>query len=457
MTGKKITPAQKKPLEELGEVFPKYEKARIQDVEDALHELVEWEDLDNDKAQDLFNWFVRSRVIDYKAGSRKPEENIHEFLEIMRSEAIKCRYNMMTHREEIICDKWNHNEVIGLAEENRIYQVEETVRKYKFPYKSVKKYLKLGATPYHPVLDWINSKEWDKKDRFEELFNTLNLQNENKELAKVYLWKWSLAGCRAILTQHGFVSENVLILKGDQAAGKTQWLTKLAPLGFVKTGLQLNPANKDSVLEATSVWIAELGEFDGTTTKSATAILKAFLSKRVDNIRKPYGIAEELIPRKTLFCGSVNTESFLVDDTGNRRYWVLEVGEINHTHKIDMQQYWAQAMETALLDKEKQPHWLEKDEMKMQGLESKKFRDLHPLCQKILKVEYQLTAESYDPSAIADLIDEKSLKPHESKVIKQFMVSEMGWSIRNRGGRQYFLVNPNVYAPKQGEEDEAPF
>lgn len=49
MTGKKIILATKQPLEELGEVFLKYEKARIQDVEDALHELVEWEDLDNEK------------------------------------------------------------------------------------------------------------------------------------------------------------------------------------------------------------------------------------------------------------------------------------------------------------------------------------------------------------------------------------------------------------------------
>ncbi len=35
MTGKKITPTPKKPLEELEELFPKYKQARIQDVEDA--------------------------------------------------------------------------------------------------------------------------------------------------------------------------------------------------------------------------------------------------------------------------------------------------------------------------------------------------------------------------------------------------------------------------------------
>ena len=197
------------------------------------------------------------------------------------------------------------------------------------------------------------------------------------------IWKWCLSGCRAIISQEGFVSENVLILKGDQGAGKTKWLTNLAPKDCVKTGIQLNPSNKDSVLEATSVWIAELGEFDGTTSKSDTASLKAFLSKRIDYVRRPYGVAEEMIPRKSIFCASVNSDTFLVDDTGNRRYWTLEIGEANEKHGIDMQQLWRQVMETAILDKEEYPHWLTKEEAKIQDNESNKFRDLPPLCQKI--------------------------------------------------------------------------
>ena len=445
------------PLDELKELIEDYKECRIPDIEDSLNELVDWEELSSEKAQELLMFFVKSRVLEYRARKMTPEENVHEFLEILSQEHIRCMYNMMTHREEIICDKWTHNEVIGLAEEQRIYKVEETIKKYQFPTKSVKKYLKLGATPYHPVLDWINQKEWDGVDRFDDLFVSLDVKNENQDLAKVYFWKWCLSGCRAILTQHGFISENVLILKGDQGAGKTQWLTALAPLGFVKTGLQLNPNNKDSVLEATAVWIAELGEFDGTTSKNDTAILKAFLSKRVDNIRKPYAIAEELIPRKTIFCGSVNSDTFLVDDTGNRRYWILEIGSTTFKHGIDMQQFWKQVMETAVLDIEEYPHWLSKEEAKMQDIESNKFRDLHPICQKILKIESQLIDELYTTQEIASLIEHESLKPHESRTIKQFMISELGWSQRAKGGNRYWLVNPDVYVPSKSEDSEALF
>lgn len=447
----------KKPLDELEELISDHHKLDIPDIEDALNELVEWEELSNEKAQELLKWCVKARVIKYRKKELKPEENVLEFLEIMSQEGIHCMYDMMAHREAIICDKWVHNEVIGLAEEQRIYMVEEVLKKYRFPTKSVRKYLKLGAKPFHPVYDWIMSEEWDGEDRFEQLFRSLDVLNENQELAKVYFWKWSLSGCRAILTQHGFVSENVLILKGSQGAGKTKWLENLAPKDCVKTGLQLNPSNKDSVLEATSVWIAELGEFDGTTSKNDTAILKAFLSKRVDNIRKPYGIAEEMIPRKTVFCGSVNSDTFLVDDTGNRRYWILEIGETNHKHGINMQQYWRQVMETAILDVEEHPHWLTKEEAKMQDIESSKFRDLNPLCQKILKIEAELIDEKYTTQEIASLIEHDNLKPHESRVIKQFMISELKWTQRAKGGNRYWLINPNVHVPNKGEDSEVPF
>ena len=457
MTGKKLIPTQNAPLDELEELFPKFKQARIQDVEDALSELVEWgDDLDNEKAQELFSWFVKSRVIEYKAGTRKPEENIHEFLEIMDREGVKCRYNMMTHREEIICSKWEHNAVIGLAEENNIYQVEETVRKYKFPYQRVKKYIKLAATPYHPAYDWINSKEWDKKDRFEELFNSLNVKNENKKLAKVYLWKWSLAGCRAILTQEGFVSENVLIFKGLQAAGKTKWLTGLAPLGCVKTGLQLNASNKDSVLEANSTWINELGEFDGMTRKVDHALLKAYLSKSYDDIRRPYAHTEDRIPRKTSFCASVNNDSFLVDDTGNRRYLVIETGDIiDSDHGIDMQQYWAYYIHLARTVATK--HWLEDDIKKLQRKQAEKFRQLDPICESFLMKQDELWKEEYfTKELITETTGIENPNQHQCKVLKQFLIRELSWKQRPIGQGRYLWQNPN-YKLNKGEPDAKPF
>ena len=57
---------------------------------------------------------------------------------------------------------------------------------------------------------------------------------------------------------------------------------------------------------------------------------------------------------------------------------------------------------------------------------------------KILKIEDQLTGKVFTQE-IASLIDMESIKPHESKVIKQFMLNDLGWTQSNKG--KAILVN----------------
>ena len=445
----------KSPIDEIRDLIPDYQDLKIKEFEDQIDDLIQFENLDFEVAIELTKWFVKSRVIECYKGKRKPEENILEFIEILEMNSIQSKYNIMTHRGEIIADKWKSQTVIGQAEEEKIYRVEEVVKQYGWNIKTVPKYLKLSATPYHPVYDWITSKEWDGKDRFEDVFTSIDCLNDDLKLAKVYFWKWSIAGCRAILTQDGFVSENILVFKAKQGAGKTRWLTSLAPKGFIKSGLNLNPSNKDSVMEATAIWICELGELDTTTRKADAGALKAFFSKSEDNFRRPYGIAEEIIPRKTIFCASVNNDSFLVDDTGNRRYWILEIGETNNKHGIDMQQYWAQVMATAIKDEELYPHWLDKEESELQDNESEKFRQLDPLCETLIEKIDMLYEEEYTATKILQEIHEiPNPKPHECKVIVQFLSTKKGWGKRPKGKGIHVLVNPNYKLGNKGYEED---
>ena len=56
----------KTPLDELEELISDHHKLDIPDIEDALNELVSWEDLSNEKAQELLKWCVKARVIKYR-------------------------------------------------------------------------------------------------------------------------------------------------------------------------------------------------------------------------------------------------------------------------------------------------------------------------------------------------------------------------------------------------------
>ena len=281
MTDKKITQIKEKPklVASLKEIIPDYKKLTADDLINAIWQKVNYGKHDSNHLIDLYECEISRRLDEARKDNKKPEVSLNIFRSLIKKAEIKILQNMMTHRVEIKSEHLKSVEVSGLAEENKVLMIREICRMYNFPANLAIEYIKLCAEPYHPVVEWLGEVKWDHTKRFDALYESLNCQNENQELAKQFLWKWSLQAVRAVLGDKGQASELVLILKGEQAAGKTRWFRNLAPEDFMKTGMQLNPNNKDSVLEACSAWIVELGEFDGMTRKVDHANLKAFLSK----------------------------------------------------------------------------------------------------------------------------------------------------------------------------------
>lgn len=202
---------------------------------------------------------------------------------------------------------------------------------------------------YHPMQEWIDSHKWDGKDRIGDLVATVPVEDANQW--GVYLRKWMFQVCEAVYGEDGncYSLPHVLVFTGAQGLGKTSWLKTLAPKDFVCTEaeLALNTANaKDSLIHVLGYPIVELGEIDSSFKKSDVSALKVMLSRPVDEIRRPYARAPEKNKRRTVFFGTVNHEEFLVDQSGSRRFWPVNVtGLINIKHGIDVGQLWAQVAE----------------------------------------------------------------------------------------------------------------
>lgn len=198
----------------------------------------------------------------------------------------------------------------------------------------------------NPVKDWIKSRPWDGVDRFEALLGTITLADGYPpELLRVLLHRWLLSAVAAALMEEGFRSRGVLVFIGRQGIGKTAWQMRLVPLElvsrFIKVDHLLDAHNKDSLIGAISHWIVELGELDSSFKKDV-ARLKGFLTAPFDKLRRPYGRDEIEYPRRTVFSATVNDRNFLVDTTGNSRFWTVEVKALDYQHDIDMQQLFAQ-------------------------------------------------------------------------------------------------------------------
>jgi putative DNA primase/helicase len=303
----------------------------------------------------------RGVFVNDKNLKKAPRATYDNFLILLENYNIKIRYNLISKNNDIIVPKQQYSndnrdnagfaDIISICKLNHI----ETgcIESYIIKVGEVNK--------YNPVLEFIESKSWDGVSRLNDLYNTITTQQDFPlELKELLFRKWLISGIAA-LREPRFYSKGVLVFQGEQSLGKTAWLKKLLPFEieqYFKEGCTLDPANKDSVKTAISHWIVELGELDATFKKDI-ARLKAFITSDKDIFRLPYAHKDSYFSRRTIFCGSVNSEEFLIDSTGNHRFWVIPVIKIDYKHNIDMQQLWVEVNE---MYKKGQQWWLTPDE-----------------------------------------------------------------------------------------------
>lgn len=294
---------------------------------------------------------------------------------------IQIRFNEMTNTNEYFCDKeTKQKEIIGL-----IY--DECVE-HRVPIVNLHGHLDTIAknSRFHPVRDWIDSKPWDGTPRFQDLAATITTDNP---LWFVLLHKWMLGAVYSIYDSNFGGMPGVIVFQGEQGKGKGEWIKRLCPLDFTLTEFTLDASNKDHIEQATTRWITELSEVGGTYSRSEVNALKAFIIAPYDTYRKAYARNSEKIKRKSAFIATSNDRQFLKDRTGNRRWWVIKVDEINYKHKLDMQQIWAEIKNAMLEDikvgSEIKGCYLSQEQTKILAETNKEFEIVDPMEEMILE------------------------------------------------------------------------
>jgi hypothetical protein len=136
--------------------------------------------------------------------------------------------------------------------------------------------------------------------------------------------KKTLIGAVRRIFEPGCKHDYACVLMGDQGARKSSfWAALGGP--FFSDALR-DISSKDDLMVLHRSWLMEWAELDHITNKKHAGQVKAFLSQSTDMFRVPYGKATEAFPRRCIIVGSTNRDSgFLVDETGNRRFWVIPV------------------------------------------------------------------------------------------------------------------------------------
>ena len=199
-----------------------------------------------------------------------------------------------------------------------------------------------SSNPYNPVEEWIKSKPWDGVSRLQAFYDSVvspwDEDPELKPFKETLMRKWLTSAVYAAMSEHGIKAQGMLVFQGDQGMGKSTWFASFAPkeLEVIRVEATVNPRDKDSVVQVASFWLVELGELDATFKRSDIAALKSFVTNDRDILRKPFERGYCEMPRRTVFFATVNKEDFLVDETGNRRFWSIPVDSLDIHHGIEI-------------------------------------------------------------------------------------------------------------------------
>ena len=191
----------------------------------------------------------------------------------------------------------------------------------------------------HPVREWLATLQWDGVERVDRWLTTY-CSAQDTDLVRAMGRAWLVQACaRAI--EPGCKADAVLVLKGVQGCRKSTTCAVLGGAWFSDSEIDL--ASKDKYTQLEGVWVYELSEMDAMRRADARA-LKAFVSSQHDKYRPAYGRNTQEVARSTVFVGTTNDDEFLVDPTGSRRYWVVEVGQCApEALEADRDQLWAEA------------------------------------------------------------------------------------------------------------------
>lgn len=269
------------------------------------------------------------------------------FLHLLASHDIRVRFNRVKKRADVFIPgidpaRQNRDEVV-------LAHLESLMLRNEMSPALVRRYLLAAADAdtYDPFADWIESRPWDGVSRVSDLCATIQTAEDYpEELRDTLIRKWLLSAVAASFHTKGFRARGVLTLQGGQGIGKTTWLANLVSCealreDVVKLGHSWDGGNKDSRLNAIRHRIVELGEIEGSFRREMAG-LKAFITETTDKIRPPYGRVEAEYPRSTIFGATVNERQYLIDRTGNSRFWTVAVSSIDFDHGIDMQQLFAE-------------------------------------------------------------------------------------------------------------------
>lgn len=236
---------------------------------------------------------------------------------------------------------------------------------------------------FHPVRDFLLQLKWDGVPRLDSVAPAiLRVRADNDEeaaLAALLVRRWFIClVARPLLP--GCKVDTALILEGAQGIGKSTFFRVLAGEWFSDTEMALD---KDAMMQLRAAWIYEWAELENVTGRQSVSRVKAFLTSTEDKYRPPFGRTPVTVRRSGVIVGSTNSQDFLHDPSGSRRFWVVPVGAIDIPRlRAQRDQLLAEAVAA---HQSGERRWLDEDEEGRRAALATRFVETDPWEPRVLE------------------------------------------------------------------------
>jgi predicted P-loop ATPase len=178
--------------------------------------------------------------------------------------------------------------------------------------------------PIMAVSESLKHLEWDGIPRIRGFFKEY-VTADDEENVNEFIAIAMFNGMAQRAFEPGCKMDHMIVLEGEQGIGKSSLLRILAGDRFFaehSAGSFDEERTAENILGKLIYEIAEVDRF-------RTSDLKAFVSRASDRYRAAYARRAADQPRSALLIGTTNTDDYLDDPTGNRRYLPVRCQSVN--------------------------------------------------------------------------------------------------------------------------------
>ena len=296
---------------------------------------------------------------------------------------------------------------------------------------------------FNPFEDYFYSlPPWDGEDHIGQLARTVHVKGSQEQFVE-YFRKW-LVGMLPTIFDPNVVNHEIMVFIGRQGNFKSTFFSLLLPpclQSYFHIKMNSNNLTKDDMLkmcEFALICLEEIGEMQ----QLALDQQKALVTDKIISERAAYARNKEHRPHIASFCGTGNNPRFLTDITGNRRWLVFEVEDIDNPlqHPFNYTGIYSQAM---ALWKSGFCYWFEQQEINALNIRNVEF-EVPNLEEELVLTYFRQPFEGCKASfmKVAEVLERinAGIRHPLSPTKLGIIMTQLGFPAVKRNGRRGYLV-----------------